>query len=137
MAFLGPELWNLGKKISMNHIKYFSRILYITSWPRWLRLLPNHHPNFMVSQVQIQGAEQKMHLFFFSTDFCTFFLCICVCNTKGDAHKQCWPPKGRGSQFYLGMEGLSSLCYTNLLIEMDQMSCHFVIKIEDILPKNW
>ena len=42
-----------------------------------------------------------MHLFFFSSDFYVFFLCICVYNTRGDAHKPCGPPKGRESLFYL------------------------------------
>ena len=37
-----------------------------------------------------------MHLIFFSSDFYIFFLCICVCNTKGDAHKPCGPPKREG-----------------------------------------
>ena len=37
-----------------------------------------------------------MSVIFFCTDFCTIFLCIYVCNTKGDAHKQCGPPKREG-----------------------------------------
>ena len=37
-----------------------------------------------------------MSVIFFCTDFFTIFLCIYVCNAKGDAHKQCGPPKREG-----------------------------------------
>ena len=101
MPILAPEVWNMCKKFLLNHIKFFSWILYTTSWPRQLRLLSAKSPTFIGSQVRIQMPHQKMHLIFFSTDFFTFFLCICVCNTKGDAHKPCGPPKVRETLFYL------------------------------------
>ena len=66
-----------------------------------LRLLPSQLLNFIVLQVRIQVVDKKMHLIFFLN---RLFLCICVRNTKGDAHKQCGPPKGMGIQFYLVYE---------------------------------
>ena len=84
------------KKNLLNHIKYFSCNFYTTSWPRQLRLLSAYLHSFIVPWVRIQEADQKMHLIFFSSDFYIFFLCICVCNTKGDAHKPCGPPKREG-----------------------------------------
>ena len=84
------------KKNLLNHIKYFSCNFYTTSWPRQLRLLSANLHSFIVPRVRIQEADQKMHLIFFSSDFYIFFLCICVCNTKGDAHKPCGPPKREG-----------------------------------------
>ena len=101
MPILAPEVWNMCKKILLNHIKYFSCNYYTTSWPRKLRLLSANLHSFIVPWVRIQEADQKMHLFFFSSDFYIFFLCVCVCNTKGGAHKPCGPPKGRESLFYL------------------------------------
>ena len=96
MSKLEPEVWNLALKIVLNDSNYYCWISYTTLWPRELRLLSDNCLDFIGPWVRIQGEDQKMHLIFFSTDFYTFFLCICVCNTKGDAHKPCGPPKREG-----------------------------------------
>ena len=106
MCRLVPEVWSCAglcqrfevwhKKIVLNYTNYNCTNIYTTPWPHELRRKYAEIEHFGGPWVRILAQTKNMTVIFFCTDFCTIFLCIYVCNTKGDAHKQCGPPKREG-----------------------------------------
>ena len=73
----------------------------------------------MVSQVRIQGEDQKMHLIFSQQTFTHFFFAFAFVIQKGTLTNHVDPQKGGEANFTSCMEGLSSwwlVCILTILL---------------------